>query len=216
MRLRHSQIVVCLAALTTLAGCGADIAVRVWGPSQRPLSDVHVALAGLSDPRCLEDWMAWDVTDGSGLARMHLAACKEYRLVVSGKGLRTRRQLIDTCQVHFLNVSVEAARLTDSSTRDCAPAAQRFIRAWLRRDHAQLQAMLVDLDRSIVDDALVTYLKPWAIDVQSKVSQDVCHATVGLFLQSGCESRWHIEFRSHGAEWRVWKMEPLSAHDITN
>jgi len=198
------------------AGCSANLAVRVWGPRQVPLPGVHVALARLRDRRCLEDWYAWDTTDDAGLARLRLLACGPYQVVVSGAGLRTHRQSLDTCRVQFLNVSVASMHSTHSSTSGCSPAAHRFIRAWLRRDHAQMRSMLVDLNRSVIDDESVKYLRPWSIDVQSAVAQNACRATVELWLESGCASRWNLEFRWRGEQWQVWKMAPLAARDLAD
>jgi hypothetical protein len=133
----HRHLVGWLIALGV--GCSADFSVSVRGPSLRPLNGMYVEIADRGDEVCFEHSHGQYKTDEYGLARVHMAACGDYQLIVSGVGMRTHRQALDTCRANNVDVALKAARPAHRSDAACSTQTNAFIQAWLRQDHEKIK-----------------------------------------------------------------------------
>jgi hypothetical protein len=204
-----------LAGCVVLSACsGAQLAVRVWG-LKYPLPDMQVTIADTKSRACHEYWFASAVTDTNGLARLATEWCGEQQLLVSGPGMRTYRQAIDTCSFKFLNVTLKPSRRPRVASGPCAQAAHSFIEALLRHDYTQLREVLADPERVASAERNTKYLTPWAIDVESSIGSASCQVVIGLLLETGCSSRWQVDVQQRDDVWIVRGFEPLPDRDLS-
>jgi hypothetical protein len=142
--------------------------------------------------------------------------CGHARLIVSGSGARTKRLTVDTCNLKFINVSLERARSPRPPVDACTRAAYDFVAALARRDREQVQLGLANPERSAeYQNALHQQdLAHWGIDVEASLLGPSCRVTIGLFLVTGCASRWQVDLHERDQRWLVDALVALPVKDL--
>lgn len=193
--------------LGALSCQGTHLGLIVRAPGEKDASaDVRLVL----DERTACDGSALFAGHTNAKGELHVVteACGRARLIVSRRGKRTVEQLVDTCDVHGLEVVLWPAPPPRPPADPCAETAHQFLQAWIHRDDAAARALWAGPKdfASIALDA--SYVAPWAIDIApSNVEGSVCNVETRHFYEQGCDETWRVDLEQLPEGWRVRGIE---------
>jgi len=141
-------------------------------------------------------------TDTAGNLSVMSETCGVSRLYVSGRGIETFTQVIDSCDRQRLVVHPSKARPWPLD--DCGRTALTFLESSMKGDTGTMRTLLYEPETAPARAWREEWVRPREMYIgEVRTLDHECHAVAILAFDGACDEKWRITLRRVGSDWRV-------------